>query len=103
MAHSKLIMVSLVLVIVFSLKFQSIQGRNLKLKDKNDLNAYSSTETVNANVAAFMPPPPPVPVAFDSRPPPPSPPPGHVDDFRPTAPGHSPGIGHSSHVNRVRT
>ncbi|XAR73974.1 hypothetical protein NMG60_11008116 [Bertholletia excelsa] len=24
------------------------------------------------------------------------PPPGHVDDFRPTAPGHSPGIGHST-------
>ncbi|KAF5178811.1 hypothetical protein FRX31_031601 [Thalictrum thalictroides] len=46
----------------------------------------------------------------NSRPPPPSPtnnprppghtdsrPPGHVEDFRPTAPGHSPGIGHSIH------
>ncbi|XP_042493782.1 precursor of CEP9-like [Macadamia integrifolia] len=29
----------------------------------------------------------------DSR----SPPPGHIEDFRPTAPGHSPGIGHSVH------
>lgn len=28
-----------------------------------------------------------------SHSPPPSP--GHADDFRPTAPGHSPGIGHS--------
>lgn len=24
-------------------------------------------------------------------------PPGHIEDFRPTAPGHSPGIGHSLH------
>ncbi|GAA0172688.1 hypothetical protein LIER_26460 [Lithospermum erythrorhizon] len=26
-----------------------------------------------------------------------SPPPGHKDGFRPTTPGHSPGIGHSIH------
>ncbi|KAL5752916.1 hypothetical protein ACOSP7_023101 [Xanthoceras sorbifolium] len=25
----------------------------------------------------------------------PPPPPRHADDFRPTAPGHSPGVGHS--------
>ncbi|XP_042487037.1 precursor of CEP9-like [Macadamia integrifolia] len=32
-----------------------------------------------------------------SPPPPPPPPQGHIEDFRPTAPGHSPGIGHSVH------
>ncbi|CAA2961201.1 Hypothetical predicted protein, partial [Olea europaea subsp. europaea] len=63
--------------------------------DKNDLNAYSSTKIVKTNVVAIMPPPtPPVLVAFDSRPPPL----GHVDDFRPTTSGPSPGIGHDLHT-----
>ncbi|XP_043714438.1 precursor of CEP5-like [Telopea speciosissima] len=35
-----------------------------------------------------------VPLDDDSSP---SPPPHHMEDFRPTAPGHSPGIGHSVH------
>ncbi|CAA2961202.1 Hypothetical predicted protein, partial [Olea europaea subsp. europaea] len=67
---------------IVSMKIQSIEGRNLNLKDKNDLNAYS-INIVKTNVAAIIPPPtPPVLVAFDSR----QPSPGHADDFRPTTP-----------------
>ncbi|CAA3033524.1 Hypothetical predicted protein [Olea europaea subsp. europaea] len=99
MAHSKVIVFFLVLLVIFSLQIQPIEGRNLKLKVAIDINAYSSAKILNTNVAPTVPPPPPVPVSSDSRPPPP----GHVNDFRPTTPGHSPGIGHSSYITRVRT
>ena len=43
------------------------------------------------NATKVAPPAPPAPVVGEPHPSLP----GHVDDFRPTAPGHSPGVGHS--------
>ncbi|KAL3583718.1 hypothetical protein D5086_014779 [Populus alba] len=43
------------------------------------------------NATTVSPPAPPAPVVGVPHPSLP----GHVDDFRPTAPGHSPGVGHS--------
>ncbi|KAL8473153.1 hypothetical protein ACS0TY_030112 [Phlomoides rotata] len=87
MAHSNLIFAFFLLAILIA---QSTHGRMLKVKNKNHfhtqiLSTDCSSLIACGNEAAFTPPPPP---------PPPSPPVGHADDFRPTAPGHSPGIGH---------
>ncbi|KAM1048093.1 hypothetical protein ACFX2I_027291 [Malus domestica] len=57
---------------------------------KSDLHGKSSTE---ASLVVSPPPPQSGQVGGAAQPPPP---PAHaVDDFRPTAPGHSPGVGHS--------
>ncbi|KAJ1419118.1 hypothetical protein SESBI_15389 [Sesbania bispinosa] len=73
----------LIALIIFCQGFQSIEieGRYLKSdegENKNDVvDGGNSSSTTNAAVP---------------------PPPGRdVDDFRPTAPGHSPGVGHSIH------
>ncbi|KAG8384398.1 hypothetical protein BUALT_Bualt04G0113900 [Buddleja alternifolia] len=88
-------------------KIQSTEGRNLKFKNKNEPQTHTkisikfsghsktlpkdcSNMTACGNEAAIMPPP--SSAGNESQPPPPS---GHADDFRPTTPGHSPGIGHS--------
>ncbi|PIN23759.1 hypothetical protein CDL12_03514 [Handroanthus impetiginosus] len=112
MAQTKLITAFFLLAIIFSEKIQSIDGRNLKFKNKNELKAHTkisiqwsgkftkedknlpldcSNTAACGNEAALTQPTPPSPPATESQPPPS----GHADDFRPTAPGHSPGIGHS--------
>lgn len=118
MAQTKLIVAFFFLAIILAQKIQSTPGRNLKFKNKNDFQTRTkisrqesvkltnhskhlptdcSSMTACGNIeAAFTPqmatpPAPPSPVATESQPPPS----GHADDFRPTAPGHSPGIGHS--------
>ncbi|KAK4416213.1 hypothetical protein Salat_2446800 [Sesamum alatum] len=106
MAQTKMIIAFFFLAILLAHKIQSTDGRNLKYKIKNEFQTHRnisvqdssrnlakeskdlprdcSTMTTCGNEAAFTPP-----TAV------PAPPPGHADDFRPTTPGHSPGIGHS--------
>ncbi|PIN23758.1 hypothetical protein CDL12_03513 [Handroanthus impetiginosus] len=112
MAQTKLITAFVLLSIVFSQKIQSIDGRNLKFKNKNELEAHTKISTqwsgkftkhdkslaldcsntaACRNEPALTQPTPPSPPATESQ----LPPSRHADDFRPTAPGHRPGIGHS--------
>ncbi|KAK9285803.1 hypothetical protein L1049_025004 [Liquidambar formosana] len=90
-------------------KSESIEGRLLKLGEKNDvpklqtrskflvketrklgenLHGDSTNETLFASESLRATPPSPA-VNGAQAPVPP----GHVDDFRPTTPGHSPGVG----------
>nr|KYP42155.1 hypothetical protein KK1_036440 [Cajanus cajan] len=70
-------------LIIFGQRFQCIEGRYLKsnesnhnlVKHKDQGNTHSGVST--SNVSTF----------FTSS--------GNVDDFRPTDPGHSPGVRHS--------
>ncbi|KAK9284660.1 hypothetical protein L1049_023836 [Liquidambar formosana] len=114
MAQIKLIF-ACVFLLIFSQEIQPIEGRHLKLGKKNELPKLLQThskflvketniaedisklndDSTNKTVHANEPPPPTAPgqVVDESTPPPPL---GRgVDDFRPTAPGHSPGVGHS--------
>ncbi|EYU44382.1 hypothetical protein MIMGU_mgv11b016607mg [Erythranthe guttata] len=81
-------------IIIISLKIQSTEGRKFKVSNKLPTKCSSMALCGNEAAASTLPPPPPPlpPVTTDTRPPAA---PGHADDFRPTTPGHSPGIGHS--------
>ncbi|GFY86504.1 hypothetical protein Acr_05g0001430 [Actinidia rufa] len=74
--------------IIFTKKAKEIaeQNSNLHVESKNKPSYVKESVPV-----APMQPTPPSQSADGTRPPPPA----HVDDFRPTAPGHSPGVGHS--------
>lgn len=92
MAQNKLI-VAFFLLSILLLPHQT-QSRKFKFNNKNaGMNNNCLSAMPCTNEAAITPPPPPPPptAVATSQPPPP----GHADDFRPTAPGHSPGIGHS--------
>ncbi|MED6155794.1 hypothetical protein PIB30_008376 [Stylosanthes scabra] len=67
--------------------FQSIEGRYLKVDDVHGVSTNTAETYKNTEVSTT-----------GLLPPPPEPAIGHdVDDFRPTEPGHSPGVGHSIH------
>ncbi|CAL1380612.1 unnamed protein product [Linum trigynum] len=97
-------------IIILSQQIHSIEAaRGFKL-NQNTLHgntAKGSFTTIVAEVeetAITSPPPPPVVVAPGSQAtsepqqPPAAAAPGRgTDDFRPTTPGHSPGVGHSTH------
>ncbi|KAI5581740.1 hypothetical protein BDE02_07G038000 [Populus trichocarpa] len=105
MAQSNLLSAFVFLVLIFSHELQFIEGRYLNLKTPNKflqkeirrLVESNSKLHVNdnldkpVNATKVSPPAPPAPVVGEPHPSLP----GHVDDFRPTAPGHSPGVGHS--------
>nr|KYP66859.1 hypothetical protein KK1_013170 [Cajanus cajan] len=79
MAQNKfLLCLILVAFIIFCQGFQSIEGRHLKFDKMHSAISVSIT-----NVADVSGSPP-----SAGR---------DVDNFRPTAPGHSPGVGHSIH------
>ncbi|KAF3961814.1 hypothetical protein ACB098_02G166100 [Castanea mollissima] len=109
MAQSKLISAFLFLVFILSQQVQSIERRHLRVRK----NSYESqtlqthtkiyeAETIihgdvlhgdeksNEEITSESSPTPPA-VSVSQLPPPNR----GVDDFRPTAPGHSPGVGHS--------
>ncbi|KAI3699589.1 hypothetical protein L2E82_44009 [Cichorium intybus] len=91
-----LTLVAFILILTITHEIQYVEGRHLKhnthhnnIHDKKskqvNQKATHVTSTTNANEALQTTPPPT-----------PSPPPPHrAEDFRPTAPGHSPGAGHS--------
>ncbi|KAJ4714909.1 Precursor of CEP3 [Melia azedarach] len=114
MAQIKLTFVCLLLVLIFSQEIQSIEGRNLKLERANELPKLQTYKkiaekepeniseqknnlhgdkypTVSASNADLSPPTAPSVGVGESVPPPPK----NAENFRPTAPGHSPGVGHS--------
>lgn len=86
MAQNKFLL-SLVLLalIIFCQGFHSIEGRYLKSGETIKHQMHSGISTTN--VADVSPPTPPS-AAVPGR---------DVDNFRPTAPGHSPGVGHAAH------
>nr|GMC91470.1 precursor of CEP5-like [Ipomoea batatas] len=108
MAQRKLVLTALFLLITLPHFIQSTEARHLRHGSKNgssklhlhtkiskpDVNSTSNTvfDDEPAPVAPTAPtlPSPTAPVSHSS-------PPGRVDGLRPTAPGHSPGIGHSLH------
>ncbi|KAK7406567.1 hypothetical protein VNO78_08194 [Psophocarpus tetragonolobus] len=71
---------------------QSIEGRYLKSDEimKPQMHMHSAISTTNnvAPLLADVSPPTPPSAALPGR---------DVDNFRPTAPGHSPGVGHTVH------
>ncbi|RDX57774.1 Precursor of CEP3, partial [Mucuna pruriens] len=79
--------------------FESTEGRYLKCNEGNqDLVKCKDHDGISATNAATLtkvsPLTPSTMVGATGA----APPPGHgVDDFRPTTPGHSPGVGHSVH------
>ena len=109
MALSKLISAFLFLVFILSQQIQSIEGRHLR-EGKQSIESKTiqtqtkiyETETIkhddrlhgddksNEEITSVSPPT--LPTVNVSQPPPTN---RGVDDFRPTTPGHSPGVGHS--------
>ncbi|BAU00198.1 hypothetical protein LR48_Vigan06g034400 [Vigna angularis] len=84
----KVTLIFMALIILWQ-GFQSIEGRHLKLEETIHLQMQG--RIWKTNVAPFevgVSPPAPPSVAAPGR---------DVDNFRPTAPGHSPGVGHSVH------
>ncbi|TXG48728.1 hypothetical protein EZV62_024603 [Acer yangbiense] len=86
-------------------EFPELQSHNKIILEKETRNINNAKQNNNLHGEEFptvrvtenanlMSPPaaPSVAVGDQSLPPPP---PRHIDDFRPTAPGHSPGVGHS--------
>ncbi|EEF39989.1 conserved hypothetical protein [Ricinus communis] len=107
-------------MLIFFQELQSISGRHLNLETNHKFSkiqvSYINFERqhrqfighnvdiehndLNKDVFAANKMSPAAPVAAaggigEAESPPPPPASGHVDDFRPTAPGHSPGVGHS--------
>ncbi|CAK7337644.1 unnamed protein product [Dovyalis caffra] len=105
MAQINLLSAFVFLVLILSHELQFIEGRHLKLKTSNKFLQKEARKLVEnttklhvndnldkpVNATKVSPPAPSTPAFGEPHPSPP----GHVDDFRPTAPGHSPGVGHS--------
>lgn len=76
------------LLMIFSYELTCIDGRNLKVSKElkcvkclnPDAKIMAGETTGDQNTTQTQ-----------------SPTPGHVESFRPTTPGHSPGVGHSIH------
>ncbi|KAL6339234.1 hypothetical protein AAG906_024385 [Vitis piasezkii] len=101
MANFKFIIACLFLaVLIFSQEIQSTEGRQLNLgmnKGSPELQTHvkimgkETTKVVEHHANKSLPAAPTTQVVAGSQPPPS----GLVEDFRPTTPGHSPGVGHS--------
>ncbi|KAK8716692.1 hypothetical protein V6N13_043996 [Hibiscus sabdariffa] len=87
MAQNRQLLLLVLLLLVFFLQTQCIAGRNLVLDQKE-----TGTNVNKAAAANTQSPPSPPSVAVGGTQ---APPPKNENDFRPTAPGHSPGAGHS--------
>ncbi|KAG8641249.1 hypothetical protein MANES_13G126600v8 [Manihot esculenta] len=114
MAQTNLFFACVFFMLIFSQGLQSVDGkRHLKLERKHKLSKLqisnkfekeeknfihkhnvhgdNDSDVELPQPASFVPADAVVVGEPQSSPPPPA----HVDDFRPTAPGHSPGVGHS--------
>jgi hypothetical protein len=110
MAQNKLISAFLFLVLIFAQVIQCIEGRRLLVGKNNEFQTHQTQnkiyeketikrggklhgdDTTNEASTKVFPPTPP---AVDVPMPPPPRSVRDINDFRPTAPGHSPGVGHS--------
>lgn len=95
MANLKFMFACLFLVVlIFFQEIQSTEGRQLNSgmkKGSSELKTHVKiTKFAEHNANESLPTKPPTQVVAKSQPPPS----GHVEAFRPTSPGHSPGIGH---------
>lgn len=106
MAQTKLVLATLLLLITLSHFIQSTEARRLRHGSKKEFSKLhfhtkvSKPDVNSTNRTASDDEPAPVAPTAPTLPSPTAPvshssPPGHVDGLRPTAPGHSPGIGHS--------
>ncbi|KAJ9177232.1 hypothetical protein P3X46_012470 [Hevea brasiliensis] len=117
MAQTNLLFACIFFMLIFSQEIHSVDGRHLKLERKHKFSKLRTSSKFEKQQTRFVdkhnvhgdndsdvevpttiwsPPATPVPAgAVIGEPGSSPPPPGHVDDFRPTAPGHSPGVGHS--------
>ncbi|CAD5336052.1 Precursor of CEP5 [Arabidopsis thaliana] len=96
MGQKKTLYACYFLMLVFFLGFNCVHGRTLKVDDKINGGHYDSKTMmalakhndmmVDDKAMQFSPPPPPPPSQSGGK---------DAEDFRPTTPGHSPGIGHS--------
>ncbi|KAK8606839.1 hypothetical protein V6N13_052595 [Hibiscus sabdariffa] len=97
MAQNNLLSVLVLLSLVFSLEIQCIAGRHLILDQKQTRDTPTLDPKINGvSVNTYntkSPPSPPTAVieARENQ----APPPKNNEDFRPTSPGHSPGVGHA--------
>ncbi|KAM3342726.1 hypothetical protein P3S68_027692 [Capsicum galapagoense] len=84
MSQTKTILAIFLLAMIFYNIIESIEGRNIKLENKNNFLKHKvhtmTSKRVSRKMKEFS--------VQNNENPPASPPPGHVD-------GHSPGIGHS--------
>ncbi|GAA0182221.1 hypothetical protein LIER_30341 [Lithospermum erythrorhizon] len=110
MAFTKMIYIPIFLIIISSQSIQLAEGRHMKLKKGhtfpilvqsqsksliNNVDSSGKAEHTNVVGISTQTTPPTESRSQQTLPPPPSS--DYVDDFRPTTPGHSPGIGHSVH------
>lgn len=91
MGQKKTLYACVFLMMVFFIGFNCVHGRTLKnmnVDDSKTIMMEKHNDLIGDEKAVQLSPPPP---------PPSPPPPGGkgAEDFRPTTPGHSPGIGHS--------
>ncbi|GAB4847001.1 hypothetical protein Ancab_026013 [Ancistrocladus abbreviatus] len=109
MAHNSLLLPLVFLLLICYKEIQFSNGRELKLRKTaefpklqtrqigtkgllaHNVNLHDDHAEGEAHANTFQSTPQAQPVG-DPRSPPPL---GHLDDFRPTAPGRSPGVGHS--------
>ncbi|KAK5843646.1 hypothetical protein PVK06_006104 [Gossypium arboreum] len=91
MAQNKQLSFLVLLLLVSFLQIQCIVGRPLILDQKE--TGTEGNKAAVANTQSLAPPSPPTPSVVVGATE--TPPPKNANDFRPTAPGHSPGVGHS--------
>ena len=104
MANFMFIIASFFLVVlIISQEIQSTEGRQLKLgmkKGSPELETHikimgkETTKIAGHNISTPLPAAPTTQVVVESQ----TPPSRQVEAFRPTSPGHSPGVGHSLHI-----
>nr|KJB17890.1 hypothetical protein B456_003G022300 [Gossypium raimondii] len=91
MAQNKQLALLVLLLLVSFLQNQCVVGRHLISDRKETGTNFNKAAVANTqSLASPSPPTPSVIVAATE-----TPPPKNANDFRPTAPGHSPGVGHS--------
>lgn len=104
MALTKLTVAILILILTITFEAQFVEGRHLKqrmvhkntsgkVKGRNG-TTYAQEALLTKPMAQIPPTQSQTKSTVESQMQPPSPPHG-ADDFRPTAPGHSPGVGHA--------
>lgn len=72
-------------------KFLEKEPRKTIAEQSKNLHGETSNEATNTNASSTLPPPSAMAAPTTQQPSPVR----SLDDFRPTAPGHSPGVGHS--------
>lgn len=92
MAQNKQLALLVLLFLVSFLQIQCIVGRHLISDPKETGTNFNKLAVSNTQPLASPSPPTPTDVVVGATE---TPPPKNANDFRPTAPGHSPGVGHS--------